>query len=224
MDKRKVLEQFKFFTESEPSFQQELIASSSVERLPAGTCYFNEGDVCDRFAIVGSGRLRVYKIGENGREITLYHVHAGESCLLNMSCLTAGTPSPATARAETDVEALAFPGTDFRRWMSSNEPLRSYAFEMVATRLASVMELIEEIAFRRMDQRLADYLATQFADPHGRERSIETTHAQIAAELGSAREVVSRLLKDFEHRGAIQLARGRIRLQSESVLRSIARD
>ncbi len=224
MDKRNVLGKFKFFTESEPSFQQELIASCSVARLAAGTCYFNEGDICDQFAIVGSGQLRVYKVGENGREITLYHVHAGESCLLNMSCLTAGTPCPATARAETDVEALVFQGTDFRRWMSSSELLRNYAFEMVATRLAGVMELIEEIAFQRMDQRLADYLATQFAEPHGRERSIETTHAQIAADLGSAREVVSRLLKDFEHRGAIQLSRGRIRLQSERVLRSITRD
>ena len=224
MTKLEILKQFAFFRDSAPSFQQELLASASIVRLAAGSDYFHEGDICDQFALVGSGSLRVYKVGESGREITLYHVQAGESCLLNMTCLATGTPCPATARVETDVEAIVFKGEEFRRWMSTNELLRTYAFEMVATRFAGAMELIEEIAFQRMDRRLADYLATQFADSRRGTRWIETTHAQIAAELGSAREVVSRLLKDFEHRGAIQLSRGRIQLENDRVLRSIARD
>ena len=222
MEKLDILKQFKFFRDSSPAFQKELLAAATPVVLPAGSLYVHEGDECRRLAIVGAGSLQVFKVADSGREMTLYHVQAGEICLLNMSCLMAGAPCPASARVEAEVHALVFDADEVRRWMNSQEALRNYAFELVATHFALIMTLIEEVAFRNMDRRLADYLSTRFADLQQSPPSIEITHAQIAAELGSAREVVSRLLKDFENRGAVQLSRGRISLANKKLLKSIS--
>lgn len=217
--KSDVLARIPFFTEAPRELQAAITDASSVVRLTPGEFFLREGDSCAHFAIVVSGRMRVFKMAESGHEITLYHVGAGEACPLNVSCILSDRAVPAMARVEEDVEAVVIPAATFRRWMAQFEPLRTFVFRMFANRLTEVMSLVEEVAFRRMDHRLARRLGEMFAS--GRHDAIDVTHAEIAADLGTAREVVSRLLKEFERLGAISLARGRISLRDARLLEQI---
>jgi len=219
MGKDQILKKFSFFAKSTREFQDELREAAMPVTLPAGAFYVQEGDVCTSLALVGSGQIRVMKIAESGREITLYNVYGGEVCLLNVACLLSGMPSPATARVEETVTALAISDTHFRKWIATNEPMREYIFGVVASRFAAVTSLIEEVAFKKMDQRLSAYLHQRFQND-SRSQEIAITHEQIAADLGTAREVVSRLLKELERRDAIGLSRGRIQLKDEALLRT----
>jgi CRP/FNR family transcriptional regulator len=218
--KREILGKIPFFNEASVELRKEITDAASVVRLGAGEYLLREGDTCPHFAIVVSGKLRIFMLGEGGQEITLYHVSGGEACPLHVSCILSDRPVPATARAEEPTEAIVVPAEAFRSWIAEHESMRTFVFQMFSTRLTEVMMLVEEVAFRRMDQRLARSLVDHLAD--GSRDSIEITHADIAADLGTAREVVSRLLKEFERLGAIQLSRGRIVLCDASVLRGLA--
>jgi CRP/FNR family transcriptional regulator len=221
-DKREVLDQIPFFTCSPPELQRAIIEAATVVHLEAGTYFLREGDSCAHFAILVSGKIRVFKLAESGQEITLYHVGAGDICPLNVACILSDRPVPAMARIEEDVEAVIVPAGTFRLWMAEHESLRTFVFQMFASRLGEVMSLVEEVAFRRMDQRLARRLEELILEEGGTRGSVEITHAEIAADLGTAREVVSRLLKEFERLGAISLSRGRIGLRDAAVLHKIA--
>jgi CRP/FNR family transcriptional regulator, anaerobic regulatory protein len=216
--KREILSKLPFYSESSADFRKALADSAAVVRLEAGEYFLREGDTCAHFAILISGKMRVFKLAESGHEITLYHVAAGEACPLNVSCILSDGPVPAMARVEEDVEALVVPAASFRAWIAEYEPLRRFVFQMFTHRLTEVMSLVEEVAFRRMDQRLARRLRDLLA----KEGSVEITHADIAADLGTAREVVSRLLKEFERLGAIGLSRGKILLRDRGVLEDLA--
>jgi CRP/FNR family transcriptional regulator len=219
---RTSLEEVPFFRQAPPDLKKAMTATAAVVRLDAGEYFLREGDTCRHFAILVSGRIRVFKLGEGGHEITLYHVGPGEACPLNVSCILSDREVPAMAMVEEAVEAVLIPAAEFRRLVARYEPLRSFIFRMFSTRLTDVMSLVEEVAFRRMDQRLARRLEELFGQGDGSRPEIGITHAEIAGELGTAREVVSRLLKDFERRGALHLSRGRVRLQSAELLRKIA--
>jgi CRP/FNR family transcriptional regulator len=149
-------------------------------------------------------------------------VSPGECCLLNISCLTSGNRIPATAQAETALIAYLVPGEIFRDWLGRNPVFRTYIFGLLANQLSMVMTLVEEVAFKRMDRRLAEYLLSERATPPGSQGAVHATHEQIAVELGSAREVVSRLLKEFERRGAVALHRGRVELADRALLKGVA--
>ncbi len=223
--KRESLAKTTFFTLATPELRREITESASLVHLEAGAYFLREGDSCAHFAVLVSGRMRVFKLGERGHEITLYHVGAGEACPLNVSCILSDRPVPAMARVEEDVEAIVIPAATFRSLMARHEGLRTFVFTTFATRLSEMMSLVEEVAFRRMDQRLARRLhdILVVSPPEGGKRpSVEITHAELASDLGTAREVVSRLLKELERLGAITLSRGRIGLKNGAVLREIA--
>lgn len=222
MDKLDILRQFAFFREASPAFQAEIAAAAGVVRLNPGDFFLREGEPCRQFALVGSGRLRVFKSAESGREITLYMVGPGECCLLNASCITSGAPIPATAQAETAMEVALIPGELFREWLGRDAALRATVFDLLATHLARIMALVEEVAFKRMDRRLAEYLLAAPSEGAGSAPAILATHEQIAVHLGSAREVVSRLLKEFERMGGVRLGRGRVEVANREVLRAVA--
>ncbi len=219
--KRDVLGKIPFFNDAPADLQRAFLAEASVVRLEAGAYFLREGDSCAQFAIVATGRMRVFKLGETGHEITLYHVGPGEVCPLNVSCILSDRPVPAMAQVEEDVEAILLPSATFRRWIAEHEALRTFVFRMFSTRLIEVMSLVEEVSFRRMDQRLARCLEGYFSQEMGSIGSVDITHAEIAADLGTAREVVSRLLKEFERLGAISLSRGRITLRDAEMLREL---
>ncbi len=222
MNVHEILELFDFYKQSEPSLREEITAYATRKTLEPGEYFFREGDVCSVFAMLGSGCLRVFKIGESGREITLYRVTSGQTCLGNMVSSFLNIGSPAFAVAEEAIEAAIIPSRYFRTWMSKNPVMQQYLFEGMAARLFEVMTLIEEVVFRKMDKRLAKFLLRKLEDGTKSDLSISMTHEEIAAELGTAREVVSRLLRDFEKEGAISTGRERIQPIDKALLAKLA--
>jgi CRP/FNR family transcriptional regulator, anaerobic regulatory protein len=198
---------FPVFRNAKGDLVQNLVAAGRFQSIPAGTRIYTEGDDCQGIAFVLSGEIRIYKIGESGREITLYEIGPGETCILNASCILSGSTYPADAIAASDASVLLVPSADFHRFVTAHEEMRVFVFSLLSRRLATVMELVEEVAFGRMDQRLLDYLIEK--SEGGR---LETTHQNIANDLGTSREVVSRLLKDFERKRQIRLSRNLITL------------
>jgi len=186
---------------------QELLSGSSRRNIPAGTRLYAEGDACAAIALLLSGEIRVYKIGQTGREITLYEIGPGETCILNASCILSGQTYPANAVTLSDAGLFLVPSAAFRRLISEHEMMREFVFTLLSRRLSGVMELVEEVAFGHMDERLLDYLVEKSAD-----NKLETTHQKIANDLGTSREVVSRLLKDLERKGRVQLSRNAVTL------------
>ncbi len=217
-----ILDLFSFFRNAPDDLKKEIVCHAEWAEMPQGAFYFHEGEACTRIGLVGEGDIRVYKAGESGREITLYHVRRGETCILTASCILADVSYPATACVEKTTQAIVFPAHVFRRWVAGREIVREFVFDALARRMADVMSLIDEISFRKMDARLADFLLARFAGEGRPVKVLHLTHEQIAVELGSAREVVSRLLKEFERQQAIKLARGRVYLNDEAVLRRVA--
>jgi len=202
---------FPLFREGKDGMLRDLVAVSRRQAIPAGTQIYHEGDACNGIAFVLSGDIRVYKIGQTGREITLYEIGPGETCILNASCILAGQNYPAHATAIEDTEILLVPAAEFRRMVAANEMMREFVFTLLSRRLSGVMELVEEVAFGRMDERLMEYLVERSED-----HRLETTHQKIANDLGTSREVVSRLLKDLERKGkVILLSRSEIVLLKE---------
>lgn len=178
-----------------------------------------EGDLCNQLPIIISGSVRIYKIGESGREITLYHLEQGDSCIMTASCIISQKKFPAFAISETEVEAIIIPANKLREWVRYNPPWQEYIFGLLSQRLANVIEIVEEVAFRRMDCRIASYLLN---NSDNNSKTLRITHEAIAQELGSSREVISRILKTFEGQGLLSLSRGIIQLKSCQELEKIA--
>jgi CRP/FNR family transcriptional regulator, anaerobic regulatory protein len=182
---------------------------AELVHISAGQHLLMEGQSCEILGFVLSGRARVYKMSECGREITLFRVEEGGGCILAASCILNNEAYPAFALAETDLEAVVLPANIFVCWVEKYPFWRDFVFQMMSERIGSVITLVEEVAFRRMDTRIAEYLAQACNGT----KMIQTTHQKIAADLGTSREVVSRILKDFEHRGWIGLARNMVEVK-----------
>jgi CRP/FNR family transcriptional regulator, anaerobic regulatory protein len=193
---------------------REIVASARVVELPAGTTVFRHGDRCQNYLLMLSGSVRVQKGSEGGREIVLYRVEAGEGCVLTTSCLLAHEHYPAEGVTETDARALAIPAERFEEGLALSPGFRNFVFASYGRRIADLIVLVEEVAFGRIDCRLAHWLL----EHTGADGGIAHTHQELATELGTAREVVSRQLKEFERRGWVKLHRGRIDLLNRAAL------
>lgn len=220
MDKFEILQKLSFYTLSSPNRKLEIENAATYLVMNNERPLFMEGDVCRNVGFVGRGKIQVSKISESGREITLYHVQPGEGCVLNISCAFSNVGYPATATVESQVEMIVFPAPTFQDWMAIPK-VRSFVFELFSKRLVQVITLVEEIVFRKMDQRLAEFLVKIFHNQGQPRRIVRITQEQIAGELGTAREVVNRLLKEFERFGAIGSARGILKLENESRLKAL---
>jgi CRP/FNR family transcriptional regulator, anaerobic regulatory protein len=223
MDKASVLDKFSFYREASPTLSEAIYSSADHASFARGAVLYHEGTHSDHFLLVGTGDIRVFKSEEAGNEITLYHVQDGEPCLVNMLCVFLDRPTMATAIVETATEGVAIPAVTFRHWVHTESVVRTFVFETMATRLVDVMVLAEQLAFRHVDERLVALLLERFENRHRPLRVLFTTHDELARELGSAREVVSRLLKGMEASGAIAIRRGQIELVDELALRQLAR-
>jgi CRP/FNR family transcriptional regulator, anaerobic regulatory protein len=194
------------------SFQQ----TAFFARIPAGKDIFNEGDDVNAIALLISGVVRVYKIGETGREITLYRFGLGQSCILTANAILSQQSFPAIATVEQDAEAVMIPANTFREWVRRYDLWRDFVYDLLSQRLVSMMEIVDEIAFRRMDARVASLLLSRCQT----ENPIVITHQEIAAELGSSREVISRILEDFVAHKAIHSMRGAVEVLDQTFLQS----
>jgi len=192
------------------------LQAAHVYEFPAGAEIVHSGDPCQSFILLSRGVLRVYEAGESGREIVLYRVRAGEMCVLTLTNLMASTAYSAGAKAEEDIEVVMIPMTHFQAALSNSEAFRTFVISTLSRRMGEVMALVEQVAFQRLDLRLACLLGDLFSRNQGAPLAI--THQALALELGSTREVVSRMLKEFERSGCIRLRRGQIELLSHESL------
>jgi len=202
-------ENLKFLNDPEQDIKSSFQKYALKKSIPKGQFISMEGDSCNYMAIVLSGKVRVYKVSESGREITLYHLEKGEGCILTASCILSKKNFPAISIADENVEVLIIPSQVFRDWMDKYESWRDYIFELLSKRLALVISVVEEVAFKRMDTRIAEYLVSNIPQDSSQ---LKVTHHQIADELGTSREVVSRILKDMENDKIISLLRGSIKI------------
>jgi CRP/FNR family transcriptional regulator len=213
--KPRLLERFPVFAGLKMDELDGALASASLVRAPAGTVLFDAKQPCRGFPLLLEGTIRVSKNSANGREILLYQVDPGQACLLSGGCLLGHADYTATAVAQSDVELVSLAPEAFHKLLLNHEPFRRFVFGMYGERLAEVMELVEEVAFRQLDVRLAQLLIHRGAEIH-------TTHQKLAVDLGSVREIVSRLLRNFESRGWVKLEREKVTVLDPKALMALS--
>ena len=211
------MERFPVFAKLPEDKREKVIGGMHLRRAPAGTVLFDAHQPCSGFPLLLRGSVRVVKASPNGREILLYRVEPGQGCIMSGGCLLGHSDYSASGIAEEDVTLLVIPPALFQQLIVEFEPFREFVFGMYGARLAEVMELVEEIAFRKLDARLAQLLVH-------RGPVIADTQQRLADELGSVREVVSRVLRSFEERGWIKIERERITVLDPKALASLARN
>jgi len=192
-----------------------LCQAATLLQVPASGEVFAEGQTCRGFPLILSGTIKVVKTSAGGREMLLYRVPPGDSCIITSCCLLAGSPYSARGIAESSLSLLLLPIAFFEELMADSRPFRDFVFQLFAERIAELMQLVEEVAFQRLDQRLAKLLLA-------RGDAIHCTHQALAEELGSVREIVSRLLKGFAAAGLVSLAREQIVVIDRAGLRQLA--
>lgn len=205
-----------------PGFTPDLCAAIAARghRIARGDGHrmFGPGDRCDSFLIPLTGAVRVEHMGPSGRSVVLYRVAPGDSCVMTASCLLSGEPYQAYGYAEGEVEAIGMSAASFRTLIDERPEFRDLAFRVFSNRIIELVEVIDEFLLHRVDLRLAAWLAER-APACG---TIAATHQIIASELGTAREVVSRILKDFERRRWITLNRGEVLVYDRPALQAFA--
>lgn len=182
--------------------------------LKAGMEVFEIGVPCRVYTFVRSGRVRVHQLDQGGGEIVLYRLGPGDTCVLNTASLLADEGYAAYATTETMVEAVTLSATGFVSLLAVSDAFRQFVFRSHGERISALMQVIRDVAFARIDVRLARRILT-IAESHTR---IEITHAELARELGTAREVVSRNLEKLERDGLLMLGKGRIAIVDRRAL------
>lgn len=198
-----------------PALREALAHEAQPMTAPAGSVLFEANSPCRAFPMLLAGSIRVVKAGSNGRELQLYRVLPGESCIITSSCLLGDAAYPAKGVAESEISAVVVSKALFHRLVEGHQPFRRYIFNLFSGRLSDLMDLVEEVAFRKLDQRLAALLLAKGA-------SIHATHQNLADELGSVREIISRLLKQFQEQGLVSLGREQIQVLDPARLKGLA--
>ncbi len=208
-------------TRASAGFSDVFYQNAQYAEIPAGASIGDEGQQCAQLAMVLGGVGRVFKLSPSGREVTLYRINSGESCVLSASCIMNQGDFPAMAIAETNVRGLVVSPDRVREWFCQEPQWQKFIFGLLSHRLSDIISVVEEVAFKRLDVRLAEQLVRSMT---GDENSIvNKTHAELAADVGSSREVISRVLRDFSQRGLIHSSRGSIRILDTGKIAALAR-
>lgn len=200
--------------------QQALERSVQLRDFPAGQIVHNGSEDCVGLLLVTSGRLRVYTVSGEGRELTLFRLFERDLCLFSASCIVNSIQFEVTISAEADTRAFHIPPEVYKALMAESTAVAGYTNELMASRFSDVLWLMDQILYQKMDVRLAALLLEE-AELNG-SSELHLTHEELANHLGSAREVVTRLLKYLQREGAVSLARGRIRITDRALLSRIA--
>ena len=193
---------------------QEVARRAKEVVVPAGETVFMEGDACKNYILVVNGATRVFKEFENGREMLLYRLQGGETCSLTTSMLLAGGVYPAKAVTEAETHAILIPVKDFDAAFDGSKGFRDFVCRVFGGRVRDLIMLLESITARNVDIRLARWLLDNSAN----DNFVETSHRELAFELGTAREVISRHLKEFEDRGWVKRSRKQIDILDQTAL------
>jgi CRP/FNR family transcriptional regulator len=213
--KRRLLELYPALQSLPADVIDGMVAEGAVMSVPAGEVMFDDAQPCRAFPLLLDGAVRVTKQAPNGREMQLYRVLPGEACIMSSSCLLGHAPYSAKGVTEVPTTLLVIQLPLFERLMAESPAFRTYVFSLFAERMSDLMQLVEAVAFQRLDQRLAALLL-------GKGRLVHTTHQQLADELGSVREIVTRLLRRFGEQGLVSLSREQIEILDPAGLRAIA--
>ncbi len=184
------------------------IISKESKKISAtkGTILFFQGDICPDILFLKSGTIRVYLQNEQCEEVTLYLLHAGEQCIVNTSSAISSSPAVGTAICESDIEGELLKSEAIKKLMIESKEYQEFMFGLFALRLSSLANLVEDIRFKTLEQRIINWLESKNS------KYIKTTHENIALHLGSSRVVVSRILKRLESRGLLKLSRNKIEI------------
>ena len=211
----RLLQQYPMLRDLSAEQLESLSAGANSMHLPSGTVVFDENQPCQGFPLLLSGNINVIKAAASGRELQLYSVTPGESCILTSSCLLGHANYQARGVAKTGTEIVVLTPALFKTLLATHERFRDYIFSQFSERLTDLMQLVSAVAFQKLDQRLAALLILKTSP-------INTTHQALADELGSAREIVSRLLKGFSEQGWVKLGRELIEITDKSSLKRLA--
>ena len=195
-----------------------LLALSHTIKAAQGEKIFDPGHVPDNLLFLLSGRIRVSQTSQNGREIVLYRVSAGESCVLTTACILAEEAYAAEGIAETDVTAIALPRRAFDELVTEAPAFRSFVLAAYSRRLIDLMRVVDNVAFGKIDMRLAAHLCALCESGD----DLSVTHQDLATELGTAREVISRQLNEFQRKNWVEQSRGRITIRDRAALEALA--
>lgn len=215
-EREKLFGCYPVLTQLSPDLFLRIEQESQLIRVPAGRELFHEGSPCKIFPLLFEGTIRATKCGPQGNEILLYKLNPGESCVITVVALLGQTSYPGRGTAETDLGMLAVPRALFLELILTSQPFRMFVFQFLSHRMAHLMTLIDDVAFRRVDQRLASRLLLT-------ESPIIITHQALADELGTTREVISRTLEAFQDSGLLRLGRKRIEILNRQALNRVYR-
>lgn len=212
------VERFPGLSRLEPTTKKLLLQRSTVVSMPEKTVIFGPGRSPENMLFLLDGTVRVQQVSETGHEIVLYRIHAGESCVLTTACLLAYDDYSAEGVAESEVTAAAVPRQVFDDLVAQSPSFRNFVFAAFSKRITDLFLMIDEVAFQRMDVRLAHKLIELSKG----DDQISTTHQKLSVELGTAREVISRQLQEFQRRGWIEQSRGTVKLLNRERLEKLA--
>lgn len=210
------LEKFPPLLQLELNAREILLKSARVVEAPIGTIGYREGGACGAYVMRLAGQSRVYKMSSSGREILLYRVAAGETCVITTTCLLGHSNYPASTIVEEPIRDVIIPAPAFNQLMVDSAIFRRFVMTNYGVLISDLIVLLDEVAFHSLDARLAKLLLDSGNS------SIDRTHQLIADELGTAREVVSRQLKRFEQKGWVALGRGHVEITDRAKLEKLA--
>lgn len=196
------------------------LGAAKVMTIPADTVIIRPGDPCHHFFLIEQGTIRVYQRTEDGRAITLHRAGAGEICIFTLQALLDNLDYEVELVSEDEVRVVSIPQPDFYRCMAESDAFRRFVVNLLTRRLCDLTRLVQQVTFLGLSERTACLLRQLFESR--KTTRLEMTHLELAGDLGSTREVVSRILKEFEQKGALQLYRGWIELVSPDLLAQLA--
>ncbi|WP_022669298.1 Crp/Fnr family transcriptional regulator [Desulfospira joergensenii] len=211
--KKRLFQSYPVFSGMDPELAAGMLSRAGLTRLAAGTKIFDELNPCNGFPFVLSGTLRVFKRSVNGRELSLYKVSAGDVCVVTAGCLLGHAPYNASGLVKEDTELVMMTAQDFHQSLRT-KAFREFVFSSISRRILELMQLVEEVAFQKLDRRLAALLIRQ-------KNHLKVSHQELADELGTVREMITRLLNSFSDAGLIQLGREKIVILNESALQEV---
>ncbi|WP_303857196.1 Crp/Fnr family transcriptional regulator [Aminicella lysinilytica] len=207
-----------FWDKLDSDEKQGIIDNTTLTEYSAGDQIHRGSNDCIGILLVRKGRLRTSMLSEDGREITLFHMEEGDFCVLSASCILNAVTFDVFIDAEKDASVYQISTPFFQQLTAENIYVENFMYKVALNRFSDVMWVMEQVLFMTMDKRLAMFLLSE-QDENGQ---IRMTHDQIARHLGSAREVISRMLKYFVQEGLVSLSRGAITITSEEALSALA--
>ena len=200
------LEKYTFYQELDNASLEFLKKHLKPIKVAKNNILFFQGDTCDNILFLTNGKVRLYIQSDEGDEITLYQLNAGEQCIVNTASTISQTEAIGSAVTLTDIEGYLFDVKSVKELARTSDAYQSYLFSVYTLRMGSLAKLVNDIKFKKLDERILAWLKAE------NKKSIQTTHETIANELGSSRVVISRVLKELEKSGKISLTRGAIEL------------